>query len=251
MPQRRYRILLEYDGTEFAGWQRQPARRSIQGCLEAALEKVTGRPTKVVGSGRTDAGVHAIGQVAHFDSSWQHADEALLRALNAVLPRDIAGLGLDRAASDFHARFDAIARSYEYTLWLRPVRSPLERRRSVQVAQELDLARMAVAARRFEGEHDFVAFGRPMRPEGSTLRRVFWSRMVSEGPRAHYQVRANAFLRHQVRRMVGALIDVGRGAIEAEAISSALAGNPEAIKSRKVPPQGLVLVAVSYPPAEV
>jgi tRNA pseudouridine38-40 synthase len=201
-----------------------------------------------VGSGRTDAGVHATGQVAHFDSSWQRADEALLRALNAVLPRDIAGLSLDRAASDFHARFDAIARSYEYTFWLRPQRSPLERRRTVQIAQDLDLDRMAAAARRFEGEHDFGVFGRPMRPEGSTHRTIFQSEIVAAGPKAYYRVQANAFLRHQVRRMVGALVDVGRGAIEAEAITSALAGNSDAVRPRRVPPQGLVLVAVTYPP---
>lgn len=244
----RYRATIEYDGTDFFGWQRQPDRRSVQGVLEAAISGVTGEPVTVVGAGRTDIGVHAIGQVAHFDSLWGRGAEALARAINAALPRDAAVWDLSVAADAFHARHDAVARTYVYTLVVQPTRSPLLRRGALSVAPPLDVERMADAAARFVGAYDLAAFGRPMTPGGPTVRRVDRCAVRRDGRRVWVEVTGNAFLRHQVRRMVGVLVDVGRGRCEPEAVGRALAGEAGAVKPRSVPPQGLVLVAVRYPP---
>lgn len=242
------RATIEYDGTDFVGWQRQADRRSVQGTLEAALTTVHGRDIRMVGSGRTDAGVHAVGQVAHFDTPWVRTIDELLRAVNAVLPRDVAVLDVAIAPEGFHARHSATARAYAYTLWVRPIRSPLERRRSLHLPKPLALDRMIEAAGHFVGTHDFAAFGRPMQPGGSTLRRLDRLSVSQDGPRISIEVVGNAFLRHQVRRMVGVLIDVGRGQCEPGAIAKTFAGEHGAVKPRRVPAQGLVLTAVHYPP---
>lgn len=250
LPTRRLRATVEYDGSDFAGWQRQKGRRSVQGALESALAQVHGQELRVVGSGRTDAGVHAVGQVAHFDTPWVRSIDELLRAVNAVLPRDVAVLDIAAAPEGFHARYSAVARAYAYTLWVRPIRSPLERRSSLHLPKALALDRMVEAASHFVGTHDFAAFGRPMQPGGATLRRLDRFGLRQEGPRICIEVVGNAFLRHQVRRMVGVLIDVGRGHCEPGAIAMALAGEHAAVKPRRVPAQGLVLTAVHYPPDE-
>ncbi len=247
---RRLRATVEYDGTDFSGWQRQPDQRTVQATIETALSSLEGDGVRVVAAGRTDTGVHASGQVVHFDTQWARGLDELLRAANAVLPRDVALRDLGPAPEGFHARHSAIARAYRYTLWVGPVRSPLERRWSLHLPQSLDLPAMDEAAGHFEGLHDFAAFGKPMRPGGVTLRRVDRVRVLRQDPFVRIEVEGNAFLRHMVRRMVGVLIDVGRGHSQPGAIASALAGDAASVKPRRVPAQGLVLTAVRYPPDE-
>ena len=244
------RLELSYDGGDFQGWQRQPQGRTVQGALEEAVTRVLARPTRVTGAGRTDAGVHATGQVAHFDTSWDHSLSALQRALNAALPRDVAVTALSEAPRGFHARFSAIARSYQYTLLESPVRRPLRRRTSFHQRRPLDVERMRRAAALLVGTHDFAGFGRPMTPEGPTIRRM--ERVSLERWRDEVVVglRANAFLRHQVRRTVGLLVDVGRGRREIEEVVAVLDRSPRAPVPWRAPAQGLVLEAVHYPPDE-
>ncbi len=245
----RFRATVEYDGHDYYGWQRQAGRRTVQGTLEDGLADVTGARTAVVGAGRTDVGVHAVGQVMHFDSSWDHAGSVLQRALNAVLPRDVAVAGVGTVPDAFHARFDAVRRSYRYVLWRGAVRSPLRRRTSLHVPHALSVEAMRDAAARFVGAHDLAAFGTPPVKGGTTVRRIDRCTVEVVGAEVWIEVEGNAFLRHQVRRMVGVLLDVGRGWCAPDAVTRALAGETAAVKPRRVPAHGLTLMAVWYPPA--
>jgi len=247
----RLRVVIEYDGTDFAGWQRQADERSVQGELEAAVRAVTGEASRVVGAGRTDAGVHATGQVAHFDTIWERGEAELSGALCARLPEDVVVRELSVAPPGFHARHSALSRIYAYSILDLPTRSPLARRTSLQLPGPLDAARMAEAAAKFVGTHDFAALGRPMSPGGSTVRRLDRFEVRREGDRIVCEVEANAFLRHQVRRMVGLLVEVGRAHLEVGAVVAVLEQAQGAPVARRLPPQGLRLVGVSYPADEV
>jgi tRNA pseudouridine38-40 synthase len=247
----RYRAVLEYDGADFRGWQRQAGRRSVQGCLEQALLDITGSPTTVVGAGRTDSGVHATGQVAHFDSVFERPAEELARALNAVLARDVSVRQLAPVVEHFHARHVATSRTYRYRLLVDEVRRPTERRRSWHVGP-VDPAAIAGAAMQLIGKHDFGGFGTPPLAGGSTIREVSrYDVLLSDDSTVELVVQANAFLRHQVRRMTGLLVEVGRGRRGPADVASILAGGVAA-PVRRAPPQGLVLEKVDYPadPAE-
>jgi tRNA pseudouridine38-40 synthase len=247
----RIRMGVEYDGTDFAGWQRQTRRRSVQATLEAAIASVTGdRDIVVVGAGRTDAGVHATGQVAHFDTSWLRPPEVLGRALNAVLPPDVAVHGVMRVPTHFHARYSALARRYRYSVWMAPVRSPLLRRSTVHAPRPLAPEPMRRAAALLLGEHDFGGFGSPSSPGGATVRRLDRLEIAAEGARLTFDLEANAFLRHQVRRTVGLLLDIGWGRLDVEAVQRVLERSPGAPVARRAPARGLLLVAVRYPPME-
>ncbi len=246
----RWRLELEYDGSEFCGWQRQLGRRTVQGVLERAVAEVTGQMATVVGAGRTDAGVHASGQVAHVDVTWQRAVSELQRGLNARLPGDVAVVAMVEAPADFHARHSARARCYEYWLWNGPVRPVLARRTHWHVAAPLDTEVMAQAARAFVGEHDFGAFGRPPTANGSTVRRVTACAVERRGDRVVIRVAGNAFLRGQVRRMVGCLVDIGRGRSDVAVVEALLRRRAGAPRPRLAPAHGLILVAVDYAPPE-
>ncbi len=165
----RYRAKVEYDGTDFSGFQIQARGRTVQGELEKAIERITQKQVRVLGAGRTDAGVHATGQVIAFDVSWRHTDQELHRALNAVLPVDIAIRHLTASYPTFHPRFDAIWRQYRYTILNRPIRSPLWDRNAYHVTQPLDVEAMGEASQSLVGSHDFAAFGKPTQGE-STVR---------------------------------------------------------------------------------
>jgi tRNA pseudouridine38-40 synthase len=250
---RRLRATLEYDGTDFVGWQSQsPERgRAVQDVVEAAIARITGARPKVVGAGRTDAGVHATGQVAHFDSEWPGELAVLRRALAAVLPADVVVTELVEAAQDFHARFSAREREYVYTLLNRPLRSPLWTRTAWHVPEPLDQAAMQAAGARLVGRHDFRAFGRPMRETGSTVRTVTGveTRFLEEDgfPKVvKITVRADAFLRSMVRRMVYALVEVGRGRLTPDEVAAILAAADPAKLHGIAPPQGLCLTRVVY-----
>lgn len=246
----RYGATLAYDGTNYHGFQRQAGDTpTIQLAVETALARVTGQATTVIGAGRTDTGVHAVGQVIAFDTAWKHPDSDLLRALNAVLPSDIALQDLARTPASFHPRFDALSRLYRYTVVQATRRQPLLWRQSWQLRQTLDVDAMQTAAALLVGEHDFATFGSPT-VGTSTVREVFrseWEQQSqSYGALLTYSVEANAFLQHMVRRIVGTLVDVGRGTLTVEQFDAAFRAHDLAQAGTVAPPQGLVLDYVKY-----
>lgn len=200
----------------------------------------------MIGSGRTDAGVHATGQVVHFDTAWLGPPDRLQRALDAVLPRDVAVMALGEADGSFHARYDAVARRYRYRIWAGPVRQPIEERFSYHVARALDAERMDEAARLLIGRHDFGAFGAPPRRGGRTDRRMMRASVARHGGVIDVELVADGFLRHQVRRTVGLLVDVGRGALPADVVAAARDRVEGAPVARRAPARGLFLVGVAY-----
>lgn len=235
--------LLEYDGTDFAGFQVQKRGRTVQGELERALEQITGDHVRVVGGGRTDSGVHAQAQGAHFDTEWDRPIATLERALNAVLPKDLAVRSLSAVDQGFSARFSAMSRAYRYTILNRPTRLPLLGRYSLHVSDRLDTDAMARAALLLVGKHDFGAFGTP--PHGdNTVREMHQARVSRDGELVHVDLEANAFLYRMVRRIVGTLLLVGKGQMTIDEFKQVLARQRRAGQS--VPPQGLCLVAVKY-----
>lgn len=248
---RRYQAILAYDGSAYRGYQRQANHLpTVQASVEQALENILHRPTTIIGAGRTDAGVHAIGQVISFDANWQHAPAQLQRALNAVLPPDIALTTLQVAPDDFHPRFSALSRTYRYTVIESPVRQPLLRERAWQMQPTLDDTQMQEGAQRLIGQHDFGAFGKP--PQGdNTVRHVLTSHWHVQaqpyGRELVYEVTANAFLHHMVRRMVALMVEVGQGRITPQTVTDVLNSRDRTRAKRIAPPQGLVLVSVAYP----
>lgn len=244
---RRFRARVEYDGTDFSGFQVQPGRRTVQGTLEDALTRLgneAGR--RVDGAGRTDAGVHAEGQVIAFTFDGRLTATELGRALDALLPPDVAIRDLRRTTADFHPRFAARYREYRYTVWNGP-RSPLYERTALGVRTPLDIAAMAQAGSTFIGRHDFSAFGASDR---SPVRTVSVVRVRREGRLVTIDVRADSFLRGMVRRMVAVLLEVGLGRADHRAVQAALAGPEPAFDGATAPAKGLCLthVAIGRPP---
>lgn len=242
----RFRALVEYDGTNYFGFQRQKAGQpTIQSELEQALSQIVHSPVIITGSGRTDSGVHAAGQVISFDSEWRHSAADLQRALNANLPADIAILQLEIAEPTFHPRFDARRRAYEYTIYNAAVYSPLRRQRSWYVAKPLDRERMNQAAACLPGVHDFATFGQP--PQGEvTVRQVFAAHWEQREEFLVFFIEANAFLYRMVRSIVGSLKAVGEGSWTVEEFEAALAARDRSRSGKVAPAQGLILVSVTY-----
>jgi tRNA pseudouridine38-40 synthase len=252
-----YRAVLEYDGTEYAGFQIQIAQRTIQGQVEAALGQITGTAVRIAGSGRTDAGVHAHGQVISFRGNWRHEISDLQRALNAVLPGDIAIRQLQVAEDGFHARFSAIRRTYIYSLYQDTVRSPLTERYAMHITQGLDMVSMQLAADVLLGEHDFAAFGQDPQGVDSTNRWIYcarWhtaeellgSRIAEEHASLQFEVTADAFLRGMVRRIVGNLLLVGLEKMTVPRFTEVLESRSLASSAPPVPARGLSLWHVQY-----
>jgi tRNA pseudouridine38-40 synthase len=234
----RYRATVEYDGTDFAGFQLQPNARTVQGELETALASLAGGERVVVeGAGRTDAGVHAAGQVIAFTYRGVLTGTGLQRAINALLPPDVAIRGVRRVPAGFHPRYAARYREYRYTVWNGP-RSPLRERTALGVRAPLNVAAMASAASAFIGRHDFSAFGGADR---SPVRTVYAVRVRREGRLVTIDVRADAFLRGQVRRMIAALLEVGRGTMDEVGLRAALAAPGPALNGAAAPAKGLSL----------
>jgi tRNA pseudouridine38-40 synthase len=245
-----YKITLAYDGTDFVGWQRQAAGTSIQGLLEEALAQLDQRAVSVAGAGRTDAGVHALGQVASFSLQRSIEGDALMRALNARLPEAIRVLAAERVPETFHARFAATSKTYRYRIWNTGVVSPFERAFTWHVIEPLDCHAMADAAGFLVGPHDFAAFKAAGGATRSTEREMFSSRMTG-GPACPsalivYEVSGTGFLRHMVRNIVGTLVEIGRGRRPIEWMGEVLAGRDRTLAGPTAPPHGLVLVAVEY-----
>ena len=255
---RTFKLTLAYDGTEYVGWQRQASGASIQGRLEAALADIAGTAVPVVGAGRTDAGVHALGQVAGVRLGARIDPGALARAVNARLPPDIRVVGSEAAADAFHARFDAVAKSYRYRLLHGPVMSPFLRRYAWHVREPLDAGAMAEAGRMLVGEHDFAAFQAAGGGVRTTVRTVF-GLTVSAPPSAStgaeagggdmtvVEVRGSGFLRHMVRTIVGTLVEVGRGRRVPGDVGRVLRAADRAAAGPTAPARGLFLTGVEYP----
>jgi tRNA pseudouridine38-40 synthase len=217
----------------------------VQGVLEGALEQITNQKVSVIGAGRTDAGVHARGQVIAFDVEWRYGLDVLERALNATLPEDVAVRDLAPVGGDFHPRYSARSRTYEYTIYNRPLRSPLARRTAWHVPMPLDVAAMAQATQAIVGEHDFAAFGRPPKGE-NTIRCVMRAGWRVDGPLVLFEIEANAFLYRMVRHLVSALKKVGEGAWTVEDFAEVLRSRDRARVKGTAPAHGLCLIEVSY-----
>lgn len=243
----RYQVILGYDGTAFGGMQRQDNARTIQGEFETALRKIGWDGQSVLAAGRTDAGVHANGQVVVFDLDWRHSTQDLCNALNANLPPDIGVQQAFHAKPDFHPRFDAISRLYQYQILCRQNRDPLRERYAWRIWPEPDLDLLHASAETLVGEHDFSAFGTPPQEGGTTIRRVFragWSR----GDEAlAFEVEANAYLYHMVRRMVHLQVEVGLGRKSLDDLRFYLSRQADELIQGLAPACGLILQQVTYP----
>ena len=239
----RYRARVEYDGTGFDGVQVQPGRRTVQGELEGALSRLSdGVGVRVIAAGRTDAGVHAAGQVIAFTYPGRLPARELERALGAVLPPDIGISGIRRTGPGFHPRYAARYREYRYTVWNGP-RSPLRERFALGVRVPLDVAAMTEAASVLVGRHDFSAFGAADR---QPIRTIHWIRVRRTGHEVTIDVAADAFLRQMVRSIVAALLRVGHGELAAGEVAAALGSSRRAFHGAVAPPQGLCLRRVVY-----
>ena len=240
---------LEYQGDAYVGWQSQPTRPSVQGCVEAALARVADAPVSVVCAGRTDAGVHARGQVAHFDTAAARSMRAWVLGANTALPRDISISWAQPVPAHFHARYCAEARTYRYFILNRGARCGLYAHRATWVHQPLDEAAMARAAALLEGEHDFSAFRAAECQAKSPVRRL--ERLTVQRHEAWLTIEAtaNAFLHHMVRNIAGLLIAIGKGEAPAAWAAEVLAGRDRRLSAPTAPAEGLYLWSVRYPEA--
>ncbi len=246
-PPRTFKLIIEYDGTDYCGWQRQKADPSIQGTIEAVIAQMTRTPVTLHGSGRTDAGVHALGQCAHFSCATRLGSEELLKGMNGLLPADIAIRACEEVGSDFHARFDVLRKTYRYRVLNRPVRAAVDRRYAWHIYRPLDLAAMNAAAGHLAGRHDFKAFENTGSPRAHSVRQVLaarWRR--AGGDELHFDISADGFLKFMVRNIVGTLVAVGRGKIEPDAVQAILASRDRGQAGATAPPHGLFLMEVVY-----
>ena len=242
-------LVLHYDGSGFHGWQVQPGLRTVQGELQDALGRLAGSPRTAVASGRTDTGVHALGQVVSVDLPVRWTPQELRRALNAVLPRDIWVQEARVAAPDFHPRYDAVARTYEYRLGTAPgSRSPFHRRWCWALARPVEAAALREAAAPLPGPHSFRAFakaGQPERGERCVVREARWEAWPPLGLR--FVITADRYLHHMVRYLVGTMVEMARGRRPVEDMQALLSGAPGVETSPPAPPEGLFLARVEYP----
>ena len=242
----RYCAIVEYDGTDFLGYQIQASDRTVQGEIEKSLQKVTQSAIRIDGAGRTDAGVHATGQVIAFNATWKHSLEELQRALNATLPNDIVISDLKIVDQSFHPRFSALSRSYCYTVMNQPWVSVLQRRYAYHVKKKLDVVAISEASQFLIGSHDFASFGKP--PQGeNTVRQVTQAKWSINGNWLTFEITANAFLYRMVRTLVGTLIQVGLGRLAVDEIKDILEARDLTRSAPPAPAHGLCLVRVTYP----
>jgi tRNA pseudouridine38-40 synthase len=238
------KLTLEYDGTGFRGWARQPGHRTVEGVLREALDAVFPRADRLAVAGRTDAGVHATGQVASVEVEGGPPAERATDAFNAVLPEDVAVLGAEEAPPGFHARFSAKARSYRYRVIARRTPAPLDARRGLWWPRPIDLVALSEAAGRLVGEYDFRAFTPTETQHAVFLRNVLDAAWERDGDRLDFTITADGFLRHMVRTLVGTMLELGPDA--PDRIDTLLEGRPREDAGLTAPPWGLYLEDVHY-----
>jgi tRNA pseudouridine38-40 synthase len=246
---RRIRITLSYDGTNYHGWQIQPELATIQATLQGVLAEIEGAPVQVHGSGRTDAGVHALAQVAAFDLSNPIPCQNLCKALNRLLPRDIRVLSAEEDTPDFHPRYHAVAKTYEYRILRAEICPPFDRCYVYHHPYPLDEARMVELAPLLQGQHDFSAFAASDERDElglSKVRTIFSSCLTRSGPLLLYRVRGSGFLKHMVRNIVGVLLEAGKGNLTREGLEARLAPGSTIPPGPTAPARGLFLVSVEY-----
>lgn len=246
---RRIRITVAYDGTEYHGWQVQPGLATIQGWLEKAVGEIEGAPVDVHGSGRTDAGVHAVGQVAAFTLSNPIPCENLRKAINRLLPKAIRVTTVEEAAQEFHPRFQAKAKTYEYRIWRDEICPPMRRLYVCHHPYPLNEEAMAECAALYEGEHDFTAFAAADEKDelgGSKVRLVMDARLWREGSELVFRVRGSGFLKHMVRMMTGTLVEAGKGNVSREEFLQRLEPGFAGKAGPAMPAAGLCLMSVEY-----
>lgn len=240
------KVVLEYDGTGFAGWQQQARGRTVQGELQRALRELTGKDHVVHGAGRTDAGAHAEGQVANFQYKGNIAPDRLAGALNARLPEDVAVLSASVVPDGFHSRFSARRRRYRYRYLDRAARPALERGRCWHVRGKLDVSAMARAAQALEGRHDWTTFCSASEPANGRVREMRTARVRRRGEFVELELVAEGFLRGLARGIAGALAEVGRGRRPAEWVGEILSGRDRGLAAKTAPAGGLTLMEVIY-----
>ena len=243
---RTIKLTLEYDGTDYVGWQRQLNGRAVQQVVEEALAQMIGAAVGLHSSGRTDAGVHARGMVAHFRTSQTVPVQAFRDGVNRFLPRDIVVRSAEEVSAKFHARFDARGKWYRYSIYQHPVRSPLYGRTSWHLRSPLNVDLLSAAAAHFVGQHDFAAFRTSGCVARSTCREIFSTDVVLEKDLLHIDVRGSGFLRCMVRLMVGTLVEVGLGKRTVESVPLLLKTDSPIRAGLTAPPQGLCLMQVWY-----
>ena len=245
-----YKLTLAYDGTDYSGWQVQLNGTAVQEIVERAVERIFGEKARVHGSGRTDAGVHALGQVAHFQVPKAKAKippASLRGALNGALPRDVRVLKVERAAADFHARFEAHEKTYRYQIFCGDVMDPFLRRWAAHSPHRLDVGAMRRAARVLAGRHDFAAFAaNPRREQETTVRTLKRLSVARRGKLVTITAVADGFLYKMVRSLAGALLRVGTGKLTVADIERILKSKTRTARVETAPPQGLFLVKVRY-----
>lgn len=251
---RNIKLTIAYDGSDFHGWQFQPGVPTIQGALDAAARKITQERIVIHGASRTDTGVHALGQVAHFRTHSSLSAEEFQRALNALIPPAIRVMAAEEVGPDFHARWLAQGKTYRYRIFRGRVLPPFEYKRALHFPWPLDEDSMALAARQFEGEHDFTSFaassGSDEDDRDRQMTRVLYSSGIvrtASGDEIAYIVRGKSFLRYMVRKIVGTLIEVGKGRLAPENIAGIFESRDRSRSGPTMPPEGLYLVSLEYP----
>jgi tRNA pseudouridine38-40 synthase len=241
---RNIKLVLEYEGTDFHGFQVQPGLRTVQGVLESALTELFCEGIRLIGAGRTDEGVHAFGQVVNFPTSSRMKCDSIVRALNARLPSDLVVRSGQEVTADFHARFSAKSKIYHYNISL--VRSPITKRYAWEVKYDLNMANLKKASRVFKGAHDFKSFCVAKSPVDEKTCVVYSSAWTKKGNLLQYEVEANRFLHNMVRVMVGTMVEVGRGKCSVESVAEMLKARDRRRAGPTAPPHGLFLVEVKY-----
>lgn len=240
----RYKISIEFDGTRYSGWQRQPNSDTVEEEIESALSRILPEPVDIIGQGRTDSGVHAEGQVAHFDFPNQLKPERILYALLGVLPHDIAVWDIQEVVDDFHARFDATTRRYRYQIIRRP--APMMRSFAEMVLDDLDLEAMHHCAQKIIGTHNFDSFTKPDNENPDSVCEVTESSFTENSYQLSYHIEANRFVRHMVRRLVGTMIEVGKEKRTVEEFEDMIDNASKKKNAHGAAAQGLILEKVRY-----
>lgn len=240
-----YKLILAYDGSAFHGFQRQAGRPSVQACFEEALRQLGWSERAVIPAGRTDTGVHALGQVVSFHLDWKHGDDKLQRALNAFLPPELSVQAVIQVQDSFHPRYDALQRDYRYRLYPAEARDPFRDRFAWRINRALDMQSMQQASRDLLGEHDFKAFGRALMEGGTTVRRIDQANWFRKDDEWQFDICGNAFLYHMVRRIVWHLVRIGLGELPPDTVRTGLESGSTGIVAL-APACGLTLMRVHY-----